>query len=130
MSRDRRALRLLAIVVGLGILAQLTTFHGPLTKSYVADAQGEYTRNEVERLASVVALYAAKTGDRDVTLQKLVTEARNGSWLEDCGGGPPNDPWGTSYDLRPGAKAGTWLVRSAGPDKRMDTDDDIRSDRR
>lgn len=39
----------------------------------------------------------------------------------------PKDPWGTNYSLSC-PSPGTSLVRSAGPDRRYDTADDVRSD--
>jgi hypothetical protein len=40
-------------------------------------------------------------------------------------GESPKDPWGTPYEIIQGTQAGTWLVRSWGPDRTPDTDDDI-----
>lgn len=78
------------------------------------------TKREVVVLDQSVQLYQVISGGecpKDVKkLQKKVFPATN-----------PKDPWGTNYSLSC-PSPGSALVRSAGPDRRFNTDDDIRSD--
>jgi len=123
-----RLLTILLVVAGLGLL---TTFLPPRVYPLVGAAPEEHAHNEVMRIKEVVELYVVKTGDRNVTLEKLVQEdAKGWRYLEGTNDQAPKDPWGTPYEIRPGDKPHKWIVLSAGPDKHWNTDDDIRSDRR
>ena len=71
-------------------------------------------------------LLAARTfrarNNRLPTLQELTaTDAQGHAWLEPVSA----DPWGNDYVVRPGAGGTAIDVRSAGPDGKLDTDDDV-----
>ena len=125
---SQRGFTLIEILVVIAIVGLLVGFVGPAVFDYFARAQVDHAQNEVRRIAKVVEHYAMKTGDRNVTIEKLVTEDSKGArWLESTKR-PPEDPWGQPYELRADTgKSGRWQVVSAGPDRQMETDDDIRS---
>lgn len=88
------------------------------------EARVTKAETDVRLIADAIRSYRAKNGKLPESLTVLATKDERGrSELEEL----PQDPWGNDYDLREGDRAIDWEVRSAGPDGKIDTDDDVTS---
>ncbi|MBL8727743.1 MAG: S46 family peptidase [Planctomycetes bacterium] len=93
----------------------------------IDEAKSTKAEVDVRVIADAVRSYRARNGKLPKTLAVLATQDDRGrSELEEL----PQDPWGHDYDLREGDRPSDWEVRSAGPDGKLDTDDDITSRKR
>jgi general secretion pathway protein G len=115
---------IMVVVVILGLLATLVAQNviGNLFVASETKAQAD-----VGTIASAIKTYQLRNAGTapesiEVLLQK---DARGNAFLDSYS----KDPWGQDYQIRrSGDGAGQVYVVSFGPDKREDTDDDIRSD--
>lgn len=133
----RRAFTLVEILIVIAILGMLV---GVLVKNVdgiFGGSQVDTTRIFVnETLRVSFTRYRLDLGDYPTTaegLQALVTppaaraERWRGPYMDTPGGRMPVDPWGEPYQYRyPGTRNKTgYDLFSKGPDKTVDTDDDI-----
>jgi len=73
-------------------------------------------------LADVTRLYFINNSKLPDTLADLAKkDARGRSYIEEL----PADPWGNAYKLFPGARSYQFEIRSAGPDGKHGTKDDL-----
>ena len=80
-----------------------------------AEMDLELAKIQAEMLVEAVEFHRLAKGQIPDSLDELVKEGLMGS--------VPQDPWGGSYRLR--AEAGSFVVESAGPDRRYGTPDDV-----
>jgi hypothetical protein len=100
---------------------------GPEMKESGADAKREVARAQARELASS-AFMQWKAKSRGMSSCPVSIDAL----LEYTNMNDANDPWGTPFELLCGASAprnapGGVGVRSAGPDRKTGTDDDVHS---
>jgi general secretion pathway protein G len=127
--RERRGgFTLIEILVVIAILGLLVTFVGPELLSLFGGAQADMAQNTVLEIEKGLELFLIKSKDKNPTIEKLVTPDDKGqAYMKTHDGQPPKDPWDSPYEIIQGSRPGTWIVRSWGPDKTPDTDDDILS---
>jgi hypothetical protein len=88
-----------------------------------AEAMLQAAKTSSKSLHDAVSLYYLKYGKLPQLLSDLLDrEARGGAVLEAL----PKDPWGGDYVLR-GTDKKDFFILSAGPDGKLDTEDDISS---
>lgn len=111
-----------AVVVGnivsfvLGILM--------LTAGLRSDPEVDLARKQVNAFADTVKLYYVEEGRLPVSFDELIQPYDpTAPHLTE----PPTDPWGTPYKLRHGSTPAQFEVISCGPDRELDTEDDISS---
>lgn len=110
---------IMVVIVILGLLATLVTQNviGASDEARAAKAQ-----TDVKLIAGAVRGYRSKHGHLPETLEELATKNEKGfSQLEEL----PDDPWDTPYELVEGETPFEWEVVSCGPDRSLDTEDDI-----
>lgn len=122
---DRRAgftlVEILLVVAIIGILASVVVV------SFGGRAEGakiKATRGSIMSICTAVDLYEVEQGKYPSTLDDLTVAVEGQTpYLR---GGVPVDSWGTlfSYENKGG---GVYVVKSAGPDAQLGTEDDISS---
>ena len=89
----------------------------------------DQARSEIRLFAKGLESYKLKTGAFPKTLEALWIEPNDFSkemvWRRAKKTGPISDLWGTPYQLSTDEKS--FLIRSNGPDRIADTDDDLTS---
>jgi len=110
----------MVVIVILGLLATLVV---PNIMSASDEAKEGKALTDVKMIAEHVRSYYAKRGFPE-SLEDLVTPDEKGrSELTEL----PKDPWGMEYELVEGDNYMDFAVVSCGPDKSLDTEDDISS---
>ena len=119
----QRGFTLVEIMVVIVILGLLATLVVPNIMSASEEAKEGKALSDVKMIAGAVRLYSAKRGFPE-SLEDLVTPDEKGrTELTEL----PDDPWGTEYELVEGDRPQDFEVVSCGPDKSLDTEDDISS---
>ncbi len=115
---------LMVVVVILGLLATLVAKN---VIPYIFKSTVTVAKMDIKNIAEAVDLYRANNqGKLPESLEELVQPDENGqTYLKDMTE-VPKDPWGNEYQLEedPERKGG-YIIRSFGPDKEPETDDDI-----
>ena len=137
-ARRRAGLTLMEVMLVLVILGILGSMAAMFISGAQKDAMMKATATEIQTLETAVyqyhlAMFQYPTGQDG--LQALIEQPsvdQNNRWK-----GPyiePNndlkDPWLTAYEIEPVQVAGgqqSFIIRSAGPDKAMNTEDDVTS---
>jgi len=118
-----RGMTLVELLVVLLILSLIAAFAVPQTIKYLGGARRDAAAVQVERLASILDLYALEVGRYPTTeegLQALVEAPRgasarwNGPYLRKADG--LIDPWGQPYEYRAPGEHGTFDLYSLGAD--------------
>ncbi len=85
------------------------------------NAEGDQARIQMGEMAKAILLYKLTTKRVPDSLNDLTAQDENGeAYLEEV----PSDPWDTPYEYRPDGRR-RYSLRSAGPDRQLDTDDDV-----
>jgi len=130
-SGSRRAFtlaELLLVVVIIGVLAGMAALRlsGRSQDARIARAQADL-KGEI---AAAIDLFEQDTGrlpTNDEGLKALMSGEGIDGWKGPYLKAPPIDPWGTEYSYQTdGPDATTYHVLSAGPDKKLQTADDIK----
>ncbi len=130
-TRTRRArpggftlVELMVVVVILGLLATLVAKN---VIPYIFKSSITAAKMDIRNISEAVDLYRANNqGKLPESLDELVEPDENGNtYLKDMTQ-VPKDPWGNEYQLEedPERKDG-YIIRSYGPDREPETDDDI-----
>ncbi|MCA8942077.1 MAG: type II secretion system protein GspG [Planctomycetes bacterium] len=124
----QRGFTLVEIMVVVVIIGLLVSLVGPAVLGRQADAQIEAAKSDIANIAQTVELYMLKNGQRIPEMQDLLEKDEHGQpWIR--GGniedGQFVDPWKTPYEIHQ-LEGLNFDIISAGPDREMDTDDDIR----
>lgn len=123
-ERGFTLVEVLLVVAILGILATVVAVnlggHGERARIRAA-------RASIAAISTAVDMYEIDTGRIPSSLQNLISGSGEPNWNGPyIRGGLPVDPWGTPFSLERRGDSG-YVVRSAGPDMQMGTDDDITS---
>jgi general secretion pathway protein G len=114
-------IEVLLVVAILGMLAAVVVVN---LVGKGDDARRETARMSIAGICSAVDLYEVNVGKFPASLDGLVSDDGSPNWK-----GPylkktvPVDPWGTPFAFSPGER--TYEVRCAGPDKQMNSGDDL-----
>jgi type II secretion system (T2SS) protein G len=121
-----RALALAAALVGCGgstsgssdssALPAIVAQH---TIEQLTQAQKQTAMLDCQQIVMGAELFYAENGRHPASVDALVESKVLPR--------PMKDPWESAYDLR--VEGDALRVRSAGPDRKLDTDDDLRCDR-
>jgi general secretion pathway protein G len=128
-QQDRRRagftlVEVLLVVVILGILAGVVVVSvGGKQKNAMIKA----TRASISAICTAIDLYEVDTGKYPSSLQSLITGSGEPNWNGPyVRGGLPADAWGTGFGYSLKGEQ-NYEVRSAGPDKQLNTEDDLTS---
>ena len=113
---------LLLVVAILGILAAVVVVN---ISGRREEAMINAARTSIQGISSAIDLYEVDTGRYPSTLEALLSNDGAPNWKGPyLRGGLKSDPWGISfaYNMKDGHN---FVVRSAGPDTQLNTDDDI-----
>lgn len=112
---------ILLVMVIIGVLAGVVVvqFGGRSTEARI-----NATRSSIAAVCTAIDLYEVETGKYPSSLQDL-TVGTDGKppYLK---GGVPNDSWGNVFSLENPGSA-NYVVKSAGPDGQVGSEDDITS---
>jgi len=126
-SERRRAggftlIEVLLVVAILGMLAAVVVVN---LVGKGDDARRETARMSIAGICSAIDLYEVNVGKFPSSLDGLITDDGSPNWK-----GPylkvktlPIDPWGSAFAYSPGDR--TYEVRCAGPDKQLNSSDDL-----
>jgi general secretion pathway protein G len=121
-------LELLLVIVIIGILAGaiVTSLSGRSQEARIARAQADIRANLSLALDIFEQDVGRYPGD-DEGLDALVRNPGIPGWRDPyLKGGLKPDPWGTAYDYSMDTDSPNhYILRSAGPDRQLGTDDDI-----
>jgi general secretion pathway protein G len=112
---------MLLVVAIIGILAAVVAakFGGKAD-----DARIAATRASIQSISTAIDTYEVDVGRYPSSVQALVSGSGEPNWKGPyIKGGAPSDQWGTAFSLT--VQGNTYQVRSAGPDRAMNTGDDI-----
>ncbi len=117
-----RGFTLVELMVVIVILGSLVAIVGPNIWKALFQSNVGLTKTQMHSFRSAISQFKLSEKRLPSSLDELVQESDGGySYLsEDT---VPDDPWGTPYEYR--ADGNEYTIRSAGPDKAYDTDDDI-----
>lgn len=131
--QSRRGFTFLEIIVVVAILGILAAIVVPNMMGGVDDAKLTQTRVNIGQLKQALEMYKIDNNRYPTTEQGLkalvtkpTTDPTPNKWKQYLSE-IPRDAWGNDFTyISPDTKA-PYLVRSAGPDGKLDTEDDIRS---
>ena len=110
---------IMVVIVILGLLAGLVI---PNVLENTEDARRETTNSNLVSTYNTVTLYVAKNA-KIPTWEDLTTPGASGR--ASIEGGIPKDAWGEEFIIRTLEGRNRFELRSKGPDKIEDTDDDL-----
>ena len=116
LARMTKWVTLVGLVAVLGLVVWLV-----LANRGGGDSKVEGCRNDMSRLAGFITKFRARTARMPTQLSELFGPESDSPFDAE-----PWDCWHGAYEYRiVDAKAGTFRLRSKGPDKKPDTPDDI-----
>jgi len=126
-SRRRKAgFSLIEIMLVVAIMGMLATLVAVGLTGRQKQAMIKLTRADIQTLGSCVKLYEVDAGKLPDSLDNLLRSTGepnwNGPYVE--GGTIQPDKWGTPFSYAKKGDSG-FEIRSAGPDKQMNTEDDL-----
>jgi general secretion pathway protein G len=121
---ERAGFTLIEILVVVIIIALLTTVTSVKVIEHIKKSRIATTRANIENLKTAVRLYELEVEKKPESLNDLLIEGDEdwpGPFLEDEE--LPKDAWGNDFKYEIRGKL--FRITSAGPDKKMGTEDDI-----
>lgn len=109
-------------MVVVAILGLLTAMVVANLGDTVDDARAQRIDTDLTSIASVVKIYHMDNGALPSMEQLLTPDDDDSTYMDD----PAVDPWNEPYSIAPGDSKRTFFVVCAGPDKVVDTEDDIK----
>jgi len=125
--RQQRGFTLVEVMVVIVILGILATIVGRNVIGASDTARTETAKMQVLELKKVVDSFYVTNARMPEDWNQLIEKDTTGKKYLD-GNEPPVDPWGNEYQLQRGDRANEMVIVCAGPDRQLDTDDDITSE--
>ena len=120
--RREAGFTLIELMIVITIIGLLTTMVVVNLGDNVADARTQRVNTDLSSIASAAKLYHMKMGQLP-TMEALMTpDDEDRTYVDD----PSLDPWNEPYSIAPGDSKRTFFVICAGPDKVVNTEDDIK----
>lgn len=113
---------LIEVMVVIAIIGLLTTMVIANLGDNVDDARTQRVNTDLTSIASAVKLYHMKKGELPSMAALMTPDNEDRTYMDD----PSLDPWDEPYSIHPGDSKRTFLVVCAGPDKVVNTEDDIK----
>ncbi|MGB9846871.1 MAG: prepilin-type N-terminal cleavage/methylation domain-containing protein [Desulfotomaculales bacterium] len=134
--KDQRGFTLVELLVVVAIIGILAAFLVPRLLGYTNQARVSKAQGDLASMKSIVEAYAANEGQgyypaADNGTDNGIAKALQSKGIRWTGGTDGiKDPWGTAYQYKTAQGANSvdnqhYLLQSAGPDKQLDTNDDI-----
>ncbi len=124
-ARRRAAFTLIEILLVLVIVsvvagAAVLGIFAQQDKAYI-----NFTKSEIGTASTALKTYRLNSGSYPAELKALWEKPSDatGSWTQSLEKAMENDPWGTPYQYT--LNGTSYEIRSAGPDKQLNTEDDI-----
>jgi len=121
-SRRRQAgftlIEVMVVIVILGLIATMVTMN---VFRVAEEAYVDRARNDLKVIASAAKLYYHEEGHLPSMADLTTPDEDDVTYFDD----PTSDPWEQDYVVRAGDSKRSFFVVSSGPDKALDTDDDI-----
>lgn len=127
LSRRRAAgftlIEVMVVIVILGLIATMVTMN---VFGISEQAHVDRAKTDLKVIANAAKWYYHEEG-RLPSMDDLTTPNEDDvTYFDD----PTSDPWEQDYVLRDGDSKRSFFVVSSGPDKTLDTDDDLRLEAR
>lgn len=113
-------IEIMVVVAILGLLATLVVTNVTL---HADEARVVKARTDVRMIGDAVRLYYTRHGRLPALGDLTAADAQGHRALDVL----PQDPWQNDYVVRPGDAPREFTVASAGPDRQIDTADDVSS---
>ncbi len=112
---------LVELMVVIVILGGLIAIVGPNVWKALFKSEQDQAKIQMSEIAKAIDLFKITEKKVPDSLDELTQEDDNGeAYMEEI----PDDPWDTPYEYRPDGRK-KYFLGSAGPDRQLDTDDDI-----
>lgn len=123
--RMRRGFSLMEILLVLVILSVVAGAVGFAIFAQQDRAYANFTKTEIATMKSALQTYRLNSGSYPSQLNALWERPSDAasSWSQTLDKAIVNDPWGQSYTYQ--LKGESFEIRSNGPDKQPNTEDDI-----
>ncbi|MCK5942128.1 MAG: type II secretion system protein GspG [Planctomycetes bacterium] len=119
--RRQTGFTLVEVMVVILILGLVATMVATNVFPISEDAHVQRAKTDLKVIANAAKYYYQQQG-RLPSMEDLTTPDEDDvTWFDD----PTCDPWEQDYVLRDGDSKRSFFVVSAGPDRTLDTDDDI-----